>query len=286
MLKPYIGRFAPSPSGPLHDGSLIAAMASYLDAKSHQGKWLLRIEDIDTPRVQAGADQFIMQQLQTLHMFWDGPVVWQSQRLSRYEEIFQQLHTKHLIYGCQCNRKTLTSVPKNKWGEYPYPNTCRALSLKNARAWRLIMPDQNIVFNDRYENRQEQNVAKEVGDIIIKRSDGLFSYQFVVVIDDIDQGITDIVRGRDLLSSTPRQILLAQQLNHPYPHTFHTPLRCDDQGHKLSKQNHAPALDLLNPIQTLNQAWTFLGFQPLYVTSIDDFWLQASYQWRQRFPHP
>ena len=286
----YIGRFAPSPSGPLHDGSLVAAMASYLDARAHHGQWLLRIEDIDTPRVVASADRIIMQQLQALDMQWDGNVVWQSSRLHRYQEVFNQLKERGLIYGCACTRKEIVSnaIENGRLGlhgERPYAGTCRHGIAGNrpARAWRLMMPEGISRFVDRWQGEQSQDVTNEVGDIIVKRADGLFAYQLVVVIDDHDQGVTDIVRGNDLLSSTARQHCIARMLGYPTPRMMHVPLVLDENGRKLSKQNHATAIDVQNPLASLNKAWLALGFTALPATSAAQFWQQAVPVWHRRF---
>lgn len=275
----YRGRFAPSPSGPLHDGSLLAAMASYLDARAHHGQWLLRIEDIDTPRVVQGADTVIQQQLQALGMHWDEAPVWQSQRLSLYEAAFARLQQAGLIYGCACTRRMLTGGP--------YPGTCRhgLPPGQRARAWRLRVPEGEAStesFVDRWFGPQTQNVAREVGDFILRRADGLWAYQFVVVVDDGLQGITDVVRGADLLDSTARQRLLARMLGFTPPRVMHVPLLYDSEGRKLSKQNHAPALDLNQPLQTLQRAWQGLGFPAFPADSIQDFWARALPAWAAR----
>lgn len=272
----YRGRFAPSPSGPLHDGSLLAAMASYLDARAHGGQWLLRIEDIDTPRVLAGADTLIMQQLQTLGMHWDEPPVWQSQRLGLYQAAFDRLQAMGYVYGCACTRRMLK--------DGPYPGTCR-LGLppgQKARAWRLRTPQARVHFIDRWQGPQSQDVAREVGDFILRRADGLWAYQLVVVVDDGLQGITDIVRGTDLLDSTARQRVLAGLLGYSPPRVMHVPLLCDTEGRKLSKQNHAPALDLRRPLDTLQRAWRSLGFELFDAHSIEIFWARALPLWAAR----
>ncbi|WP_159991340.1 tRNA glutamyl-Q(34) synthetase GluQRS [Pelistega ratti] len=284
---PYIGRFAPSPSGPLHDGSLVAAMASYLDARANNGQWLLRIEDIDTPRVVKGADHIIMQQLQSLGMQWDQSPIWQSQRVSRYEACFVQLKEKGLVYGCACTRKEIADSAiahqRHEQGQYPYMGTCRVGTNKPIRAWRLIMPDEYIHFEDRYVGLQQQHVQQEIGDIIIKRTDGLFAYQLVVVIDDHDQGVTHIVRGQDLLDSTQRQIVIANYFNFKPFKYLHIPLVLDNEGRKLSKQNHAPAICLDNALSSLEKAWLALGFASFKSHSVDHFWAQAILQWANRF---
>lgn len=274
---PYRGRFAPSPSGVLHDGSLLTAMASFLDAKAHGGQWLLRIEDIDTPRVVPGADRIIMQQLQALGMQWDEAPVWQSQRHTLYQAAFNKLAEQNLVYGCACTRQELS------WG--PYQGTCRAglPAGRQARSWRFKVAPGTQHFHDRWQGAQQQDVATDVGDFIIKRADGLWAYQMVVVVDDGDQGITHIVRGADLLDSTARQQALASSLNIPYPQVMHVPLLLDQAGRKLSKQNHARALDVVHAVPTLNKAWQALGFQALPETDLQAFWHTAQEQWARRF---
>ena len=274
----YRGRFAPSPSGPLHNGSLVAAMASYLDARAHQGCWLLRIEDIDTPRVIPGADHYIMQQLQALGMHWHEEPVWQSKRLALYQSAFNTLMHSHSVYGCGCTRRELP--PDGR-----YPGTCRngLPPGRAARAWRFRTPAGIEKFIDRWQGPQEQDVDAFIGDFILQRADGLWAYQLVVVVDDADQGITHIVRGADLLDSTPRQRLLAHRLGYRYPETLHVPLVLDQHGRKLSKQNHATPMDLTAPLKTLNLAWQALGFEALQCTTTEGFWQHATRQWAARF---
>ena len=274
----YIGRFAPSPSGPLHAGSLVAALASYLDAKAHHGRWLLRIEDVDTPRTVPGADHFIMQQLVTLGLHWDGEVVWQSQRGTAYQKALEGLQRAGYLYGCACTRREIalanasaTRAPAGADSggnddERPYPGTCRngLPDGRAARAWRLRVPPGMECFDDRWAGPQRQDVASAVGDFVLRRADGLWAYQLAVVVDDAAQGVTDIVRGADLLSSTARQRVLTRLLGHNPPRVMHVPLVMDPRsGLKLSKQNHAPALDLQDPLAALGEAWRLLGFDPI-----------------------
>lgn len=274
----YIGRFAPSPSGPLHAGSLLAALASYLDARAHEGRWLVRIEDIDTPRVVPGADQVILQQLRALGMQWDEEPVRQSRRLAHYQAAFGRLDRVGSVYGCACTRAELSAGP--------YPGTCRhgLPSGRAPRAWRWRVPQGAVSFNDRWSGPQVQDVAREVGDFILRRADGLWAYQLAVVVDDAAQHITHIVRGADLLDSTARQRLLMEALGASAPATLHVPLLCDAHGYKLSKQNHAPALPLTDPLGTLLSAWRALGFDSTGMTSTQAFWPRATLQWRHRFP--
>lgn len=251
-------------------------MASYLDARAHGGRWLLRIEDIDTPRVVTGADTLIMRQLQALGMHWDETPVWQSQRLPLYQAAFERLRAQERVYGCACTRRMLTGGP--------YPGTCRGGLPAGlvARAWRLRVPEGPEHFIDRWQGPQSQDVDREVGDFILRRADGLWAYQFVVVVDDGLQGITDIVRGTDLLDSTARQRVLARMLGYEPPRVMHVPLLCDREGRKLSKQNHAPALDLADPLHTLRQAWGTLGFEPFSARDIETFWARALPLWAAR----
>ncbi|KAA0891153.1 tRNA glutamyl-Q(34) synthetase GluQRS [Pusillimonas sp. ANT_WB101] len=274
----YRGRFAPSPSGPLHNGSLLAAMASYLDARAHQGQWLLRIEDIDAPRVLPYAARYIMQQLAALGMYWDEEPVWQSHRLDIYQQKVDYLRERGLVYGCACTRQELPP-------EGAYPGTCSQglPEGRQPRSLRLRVPLGTEQFEDRWSGPQTHNVAKEVGDFIIQRADGIWAYQLVVVIDDGEQGITDIVRGADLLDSTARQRVLARLLGYPMPRVMHVPLMRDEMGRKLSKQNHAAAMDLTRPMKTLNLAWQALGFEPLSASNTTAFWAAAIPQWASRF---
>jgi glutamyl-Q tRNA(Asp) synthetase len=252
----YTGRFAPSPSGPLHFGSLIAALGSYLQAKSQAGRWLVRIEDIDTPRTQAGADSAILNALDTFGLHWDGEVWYQSQRLERYQSIFQQLRQQGLIYGCQCSRKQISEAGGI------YPGTCQQLGLTaEPLAWRLNSPSQPA-FTDRVFGHQRIDSALAAEHYVLKRRDGLFSYQLVVVVDDWDQGVTEVIRGADLLTMTSRQLHLLQLLGAPVPDYGHLPLAVSAPGLKLSKQNYArPLLDW--PLsQSMAAALTVLGHPP------------------------
>lgn len=253
-------------------------MGSYLDARAHWGQWWVRIEDIDTPRVVHGADTVILRQLAALGMHWDAPPVWQSQRLKLYESAFEQLKAGQQVYPCGCTRQEL--------GGGPYQGTCRhgLPPGRNARAWRFRVPEGTEHFTDRRHGPLTQNVASEVGDFIIRRADGLWAYQLVVVVDDHDQGITHIVRGDDLLDSTARQRVLARHLGMTPPATLHVPLVMDTDGRKLSKQNHAQALDTANPLPTLHKAWQGLGFAAFSATTVESFWSHATAIWAQRFP--
>lgn len=286
----YVGRFAPSPSGPLHAGSLVVALASYLDAKATHGQWLVRIEDIDTPRTVAGADQIILQQLTALGMAWDGDIWYQSQRLDAYEAAFAKLQAKALVYPCACTRREIADSVialhgKLPDGERPYPGTCRhgIKPGRSAKSWRFQVPSGTVSFTDRWCGTQSQDVEHQVGDFVIRRADGIWAYQLAVVIDDAEQGVTDIVRGQDLLSSTARQHLLAKALDISPPSVMHIPLVVDDRGLKLSKQNGAPAINSSEPLKTLLSAWKHLELGELAVNTVEAFWQEAIVRWAGRF---
>lgn len=286
----YIGRFAPSPSGPLHQGSLVAAMASWLDARAHRGHWLVRIEDVDQPRTVAGADLLILAQLAQLGFRHDAPPWWQSQRFDAYQQVFDELARRGLIYGCGCTRREIAdsrpAQPSLRTdGEHPYPGTCRngLAPGRTPRAWRVRVPPGIICFEDRWMGRQCQDVAAEVGDFVLRRADGQWAYQLAVVVDDGAQGITHIVRGADLLGSTARQHLLCDLLGLPRPVVMHVPLITAADGRKLSKQNGAPAIDTQNPLASLMSAWQALGFSAFDCPGIDAFWEYATTLWAGRW---
>ena len=287
----YIGRFAPSPTGPLHAGSLVAALASWLDARAHNGQWLVRIEDIDTPRCVKGADQRILEQLSACGLVADSGPTWQSQRTHLYENALSHLINKGWVYPCGCSRKEIEDIYVSqgqgiaRHSSTVYPGICRdGLNGKPARAWRLNVQavmealhlPQTLQWHDRRMGHQQQDVAREVGDFVLKRADGLWAYQLAVVVDDADQGITHVVRGEDLHDNTARQILLQKALGLPTPIYMHTPLVMGDNGEKLSKQNGALALDLQDSLATLNKAAKVLRLNPCE-TSIED----ALYEWTQ-----
>lgn len=266
----YIGRFAPSPTGALHAGSLTTALASWLDARVHGGQWLVRIEDVDTPRCVPGAAQTILQQLERCGLRSDAPVLWQSQRSAAYQQALDRLLAQNLAYPCGCSRKDVEAVqgPTGRHQAQTYPGTCRTgLQGKPARAWRLHVPALRraldlpgpTAWRDRRLGPQSQDVEQTVGDFVLKRADGLWAYQLAVVVDDAAQGITHVVRGQDLADNTARQILLQRALGAPTPRYLHTPLVLGANGEKLSKQNGAQALDLSEPLVALNQAAAVLG---------------------------
>ncbi|MES2399469.1 MAG: tRNA glutamyl-Q(34) synthetase GluQRS, partial [Pseudomonadota bacterium] len=242
----YVGRFAPSPTGPLHEGSLVAALASWLDARAHGGKWLVRIEDVDAPRCVPGADQLILQQLAACGLHPDEPPVYQSQRAGLYQTALETLIEKGLAYPCACTRQDIALAlatrgqAKERHGELVYPGTCRhGLKGRPARAWRFLTEtpagaEVEVQWCDRLLGDQRQNVSREVGDFILKRADGLWAYQLAVVADDAEQGITHVVRGEDLADNTARQILLQRALGYSQPLYMHTPLVLAADGQKLS----------------------------------------------------
>lgn len=251
----YIGRFAPSPTGPLHMGSLIAALASYCDARAAGGKWLLRMEDIDPPREMPGAADLILRQLEAYGFEWDGDVLFQHQRHDAYLASLQQLHTQGDIFWCCCSRTDLARL-----GTTAYPGTCRSFNTeRDQAAIRLRVDDKLIGFNDRLCGVQNENLQNSVGDFVLRRRDGLFAYQLAVVVDDAFQNISHIVRGADLLDNTTRQIALQDKLNLITPSYLHLPLMLHTDGTKLSKQTFATALPLMADPQLLWNALVFLG---------------------------
>jgi glutamyl-Q tRNA(Asp) synthetase len=260
-MSDYVGRFAPSPTGPLHFGSLVAALASYMEAKAAQGKWLLRMEDLDAPREQPGATNLILRALDRLGLEWDGPVLRQSARAERYGAVIEDLARRGFAYGCACTRKELEDFALAIDGSRIYPGTCRhgLAAGKSARAVRLCTHAAPIGFMDRIQGRIEQCVEKEAGDFVLLRADGVYSYQLAVVLDDLDQGVTEVVRGADLLDSTARQIHLQRILGAPTPRYAHVPVALNAAGEKLSKQTGARPLDLSDPKRELACARRFLG---------------------------
>ena len=267
--SPYIGRFAPSPTGPLHAGSLVAALASWLDARAHGGRWLLRIEDVDTPRCAPGAAGHIMAQLARCGLLPDEAPIYQSQRGALYQQALESLIKSGRAYPCSCTRQDIAQAlnaagaPRERHGELIYPGTCRSgLHGKSARAWRLVTQATELHWQDRRLGPQAQRVMAQVGDFVLQRADGLWAYQLAVVVDDAAQGVTDVVRGEDLADNTARQIQLQDALGLARPRYLHTPLVRGRDGEKLSKQNGAEALDLRQPLTALNAAAVSLGLPP------------------------
>lgn len=283
---PYRGRFAPSPTGPLHFGSLIAALASCLEARCRGGEWLLRIEDVDTPRNVPGAADAILRTLEAFGFVWDGPLLYQSRRVAAYEAALDVLRGQGLLYPCACSRSEIAAAAVRTAvdGGAVYPGTCRN-GLRpgaEARAWRLRVDDAVMVFEDRLQGRIAQHLADEVGDFVLRRADGIHAYQLAVVVDDASQGITDIVRGADLLASTPRQLWLQQCLGYPRPGYAHLPVATNPAGEKWSKQTLAPALAAGKAAAELVRALRFLG-QPapagLAAAPVAEVWDWALANW-------
>ena len=287
----YRGRFAPSPTGPLHFGSLIAALASYCDARHAHGQWLVRIEDVDYPRTRAGAERAIVRGLERYGFAWDGPVVRQSERTALYASALAALVAAGDAYECACTRREHESVPPGAAGERVYPGTCRHgipanRAQRGQRAWRVRVGTDGgstmIEFRDRLAGCVVQDLVRDVGDFVVKRADGYFAYQLAVVVDDALSGITDVVRGADLAASTPRQIFLQRRLGYPTPAYLHVPVAIDASGTKLSKETRAAALPE-DPLPALAAAWRFLD-QPMpsgsgAPASVAEFWAYALAAW-------
>ena len=298
----YRGRFAPSPTGPLHAGSLVAALGSWLDARKNGGKWLLRIEDLDTPRCIPEATQQIQSQLLACGLSWDEEIIYQSQRQEAYQRVLERLNDLGCLYACTCSRQTIANTlaslgietPRNQ--EMVYPGTCRPADLignpieafkDSKKAWRIALPQNcHIEFEDLVLGHQSQHLNAEVGDFVLRRSDGLFTYQLAVVVDDAEQGITHIVRGEDLLSNTARQIYLQKTLGYQRPEYLHLPLVLDDHGEKLSKQTLATQIntqDEKHSLMELRKAAKHLGLKNLpdgENTTIAEWLLAATHAWK------
>jgi len=289
----HVGRFAPSPTGPLHFGSLVAALGSCLEARVQGGRWLLRMEDVDEPRCSPQAADDILRTLERCGFEWDGAVMVQSTRKERYREVLERLKHDNFVFPCACTRKELADSAMAPDGAAIYPGTCRhgLPPGKPARAWRLKVDDSTISFDDAVQGRVCQDLAREVGDFVLLRADGYFAYQLAVVVDDADQGVTHVVRGADLLDSTPRQILLQRCLGLPTLHYAHLPVAVNPAGEKLSKQTLAQAIDDRDSLPSLIAAMEFLG-QPVPAElrrapagipsghTTADFWSWAHAAWR------
>lgn len=288
--RAYRGRFAPSPTGPLHFGSLIAAVASFLDARSRGGQWLLRMEDLDKPREQPGAADAILRTLDRFALYWDGPVLYQSARLEAYHETLSRLRAGGHSFPCACTRRELADSALPGIEGPVYPGTCRdgLAPGQQPRAERVRVDARPIVFADRLQGRQIQDLAQDVGDYVVLRADGIVAYQLAVVVDDAAQGVTHVVRGSDLLASTARQIHLQRLLEVPTPEYLHLPVAVNAAGEKLSKQTFAPAIDTLPPQHAACAALSFLG-QPLPSDAdhlpLSELWRYAIAHWDpQRLP--
>jgi glutamyl-Q tRNA(Asp) synthetase len=282
----YRGRFAPSPTGPLHFGSLVAAVGSYLDARANNGEWLVRIEDVDEPRTVLGAADGILRTLEGFGFEWDGEVVVQSRRLDRYHAALVRLQLDGDVYPCACSRSEIAAGTSQVSidGGLIYPGTCRSglAEGKAARAWRLRVPDREFTFVDRVQGEARQNLEREVGDFVLLRADGQYAYQLAVVVDDAAQGVNAIVRGVDLLDSTVRQMWLQERLGWPIPSYAHLPVVVNAAGEKLSKQTLAAAVDAKEGSALLASALRFLGHHvpdEFHGVSVTEFWRWAISVW-------
>jgi glutamyl-Q tRNA(Asp) synthetase len=280
----YRGRFAPSPTGPLHFGSLVAAVGSYLDAKHHHGQWLVRIEDVDTPRTIPGSADTILRTLEALGMEWDETVVYQSQRTHFYQAALHELQRQGLLYPCTCSRKEIADSSIVGISGPIYPGTCRNRPMiqQKAHALRTRTNNEIIQFQDRASGLYRQQLACDIGDFVLRRADGVYAYQLAVAVDDAAQGITHVVRGADLLDSTPRQIYLQRLLNYPTLRYLHLPVATNTAGEKLSKQTNAAPIDTNHALAHLIEALRFLRQNPppmLEYGNIDDLWLWAQQNW-------
>ena len=279
----YRGRFAPSPTGRLHFGSLVAALASCLDARSRGGDWLVRIEDVDRTREVTGAADSQLATLAAFGFAWDGEVLRQSARTRRYDEALHALLAAGHAYCCGCSRRQIATVARHGVEGWIYPGTCRALGLADGphRAVRLRTDDVPVAFVDRVYGEIGCRVASTLGDFVIRRADGLHAYQLAVVVDDADQGVTHVVRGADLLHSTPRQIVLQRLLGLPTPVHAHVPVVLGPDGHKLSKQDLAQPVDPDVPLPALLDAWRFLGqrWASGAPEAVAEFWTEAVRCW-------
>ena len=297
MSAGYVGRFAPSPTGPLHAGSLVAALASWLDARAHAGRWLVRIEDVDTPRCVPGADRLILHQLAACGLVPDEPPTWQSLRGEAYQAALDRLVATGWAYPCACTRRDIEQAlaeagrARPRGGELVYPGTCRGgLDGREARAMRMrtsfgdCAAEPDIAWHDRRLGAQRQHLCEAVGDFVLQRADGPWAYQLAVVVDDAAQGITDVVRGEDLADNTPRQILLQRALGLPTPRYLHTPLVLGANGEKLSKQNGAAPLDLRDPRAAVAAAASVLGIALPPGGTLPDALAEAVRAWGRRWP--
>ncbi|MHB8622226.1 MAG: tRNA glutamyl-Q(34) synthetase GluQRS [Sulfuricaulis sp.] len=286
----YRGRFAPSPTGPLHFGSMVAAAGSFLQAKSRGGAWLVRMEDLDPPRIMPGAADEILRTLAAFGLLWDGEVVYQSRRQTAYATALGTLAAQDALYPCACSRREIADSSVSGVDGPVYPGTCRAgiPPSRVPRAWRVKVNQREIEFVDAVQGRIVRDLAMDSGDFVVRRADGYFAYQLAVVVDDAEQGITEVVRGADLIESTPRQMHLQDLLNLPTPDYLHLPVALSRQHGKLSKQTYAAPADAANPLPLLFQVLCFLNQQPpreLLDGSVADFWRWAVTHWNlERVP--
>ncbi|KIO47979.1 glutamyl-Q tRNA(Asp) ligase [Nitrosospira sp. NpAV] len=281
----YRGRFAPSPTGPLHFGSLVAAVASYLEAKSRNGEWLVRIENLDPSREIPGASKEILNALEIFGMEWDGEVIYQNRRSEAYQAALTLLKSRNLIYPCACSRKEIADSSIIGIDGPVYPGTCRGNlpDTARARALRVRTGNNLIEIKDELRGLIRQRLESDIGDFILRRADGVFAYQLAVVVDDAEQGVTHVVRGKDLLNSTPRQVHLQQLLGYSTPAYMHLPVVVNTQGEKLSKQTRATPVAPVDPVSQLIKAVRFLGQEPpaeLIESNIVSFWEWARKNWK------
>jgi len=282
----YRGRFAPSPTGPLHFGSLIAAVGSFLQARSQNGEWWLRIENIDPPREAEGAIDAILSSLEAHGLTWDGEAQYQQTRQARYAEALEEIQQSGRLYACSCSRQQIAKTTGHTTGPLIYPGTCRGMSKPQYGPHALRVDTRNsvILFEDLIQGNQQIDLVKDSGDFVLRRADGLYSYQLAVALDDVEQGMTEVVRGSDLLDCTPRQIFVQQLLGFTPPQYAHLPIAIDPStGQKLSKQTMAPALNDKQAVHNLWQVLKFLGQQPplaLRDSNVDEFWSWAIPQWQ------
>lgn len=279
----YRGRFAPSPTGPLHFGSLVAAVGSYLQARAHGGEWHVRIEDLDRPRVVGGAADNILRTLERLHLHWDGPVRYQ-QKAEFYAGAFAQLAAHAAVYACRCSRREIADSSIRGIDGPVYPGTCRTRTLPadEPAAWRARTGDAQVEFADRVQGTITRALGRDIGDFVVRRADGRFTYQLAVVVDDAALGVSEIVRGADLLESTARQIHLQRLLGLPTPLYAHLPVAIDTRREKLSKQTHAAAIDVAAASALIVRALRFLGHAPpptLDRANLAEVWTWARSNW-------
>lgn len=280
--RAYVGRYAPSPTGPLHFGSLVAAVAGFLDARRHGGRWLLRIEDIDPPRIAPGADEDIRRTLEAYGFAWDGELIRQSDSTDRHLEALHRLEARGLVYACSCSRRQLRETARIGALGPVYPGTCRRRGVIGEHAMRVLVTDEPVTVADRLQPALTQRLERELGDFVVRRRDGLVAYQLAVVVDDAAEGVTDVVRGVDLRDSTPRQVYLQELLGLPRPRYAHVPVIVSPSGEKLSKQTGAPPVRRESAVATLTAALDALGQRPprdLAAASLEAIWEWAQAHW-------
>lgn len=285
MQSLYRGRFAPSPTGPLHFGSLVAAVGSFLEARARGGEWLVRIDDLDPPRIVPGASDAILRTLEACGMQWSGAVVYQSTRAEAYHCALHELRATGKVYPCACSRREIADSGVAGIEGYVYPGTCRegVPAGRAARAWRIDTRSAAIEFEDAIQGRVAYDLESQIGDFVLYRADRVYAYQLAATVDDAEQGITDVVRGADLLDSTPRQIYLQRLLGLPTPHYAHLPVAVDERGEKLSKQTKAPPIEDIGFASALVRALRFLGHdapRELEAADVEEIWRWAKESWR------